>query len=94
MYQRSKGRDLFDLDYARRKQTLDAEKIVRCFREYIRFSTGKRPPTRKEFLLNLEAKSLDADFMGDMEAILRPNVSYKPAEAMAWVKANLIVLLS
>ncbi|MEM1357435.1 MAG: nucleotidyl transferase AbiEii/AbiGii toxin family protein [Bacteroidota bacterium] len=93
LYQRSKGRDLFDLDYARRRQTLDAEKIVRCFQEYIRFSTGKRPPSRKEFLLNLEAKSLDSDFMGDMEAILRPGISYEPEETMSWVKENLVALL-
>lgn len=31
LYQRSKGRDLFDLDYARRNTDLNFEQIIKCF---------------------------------------------------------------
>ncbi len=44
LYQRSKGRDLFDLDYSRLNMELDIEKIIKCFKEDITFSTGNRPP--------------------------------------------------
>ena len=71
LYQRSKGRDLFDLDYARLHLELDAAQIIQCFKEYTMFATGKRPPSKKEFLLNFEEKQNDPYFTGDMEALLR-----------------------
>ena len=90
LYQRSKGRDLFDLDYARRHLELDPDAILHCFREYIEFATGNRPPSQTEFLLNLEAKEEDAFFMGDMEAILRPGIEYDSQVAMDWLKTEII----
>ncbi len=56
LYQRSKGRDLFDLDYSRQNINLNYGQIITCFREYSSFSTGKKPPGRMEFLLNVEEK--------------------------------------
>ena len=93
LYQRSKGRDLFDLDYAYRHLDLDYSQILDCFRKYITFSTGNRPPSQAEFLINLEEKEKDPIFMGDMEAILRPEVVYDPVKAMAWVKKEIILKL-
>lgn len=90
LYQRSKGRDLFDLDYAYRHLELDYSKILHCFKEYITFSTGNRPPSQAEFLINLEEKENDPIFMGDMEAIIRPEVTYDPKKAMMWVKEDII----
>lgn len=48
LYQRSKGRDLFDLDYSRLNLELDYGLILNCFNEYMTFSVGK-PPSKKEF---------------------------------------------
>jgi len=90
LYQRSKGRDLFDLDYARRHQELNYEEIITCFKEYTRFSTDKRPPSKKEFLINLEEKEIDPDFIGDMEALLQPGIDYNQQEAFQWLKDELI----
>lgn len=90
LYQRSKGRDLFDLDYAHRHLALDCTKIIHCFREYITFSTGKRPPSQAEFLLNLDEKENDPFFMSDMEAILRSEVAYDPKTALAWIKEDIL----
>lgn len=90
LFQRSKGRDLFDLDYSRRNMELDHEKVIRCFKEYTHISTGKRPPSQKEFLINLEAKEADPSFRGDLEAILRNGIEYSQSEAMEWLKDELI----
>ena len=35
LYQRSKGRDLFDLNYASLNMDLDYDQIIRCFNEYM-----------------------------------------------------------
>lgn len=90
LYQRSKGRDLFDLDYARRNMAINVDEILKCFRYYIEFSTGNKPPSEKEFLLNMEAKEKDPNFKGDMEALLRPEIKYDQDEAFNWLKSEVI----
>jgi len=67
----------------------DAE-LVECFKEYTRFSTAKKPPSRREFLLNLEEKENDPDFAGDMEGILRSGIKYNQETAFEWVKTELL----
>ncbi|MFO8234335.1 MAG: nucleotidyl transferase AbiEii/AbiGii toxin family protein [Bacteroidales bacterium] len=93
LYQRSKGRDLFDLDYSRQLIDLNYEQIITCFKEYIAFATGKRPPSKKEFLLNIEEKENSIDFTGDLEALLRSGIKYKQNNAFDWLKNELIELL-
>ena len=90
LYQRSKGRDLFDLDYSRLNMILDLDKIIYCFKEYIKFATGNRPPSKKEFLLNIEEKENNPDFTGDMEALLRSEIKYNQTAAFEWLKNELI----
>ena len=90
LYQRSKGRDLFDLDYSRLNTVLDLDQIVHSFKEYISFATGNRPPSKKEFLMNIEQKENDPIFTGDMEALLRPEIAYNQKDAFAWLKNELI----
>jgi len=89
LYQRSKGRDLFDLDYSRLHMSLDTASITKCFNEYMTFSVGK-PPSQKEFLQNIEEKKQDTNFTGDMEALLRPEITYDQEAAFAWLKNELI----
>ncbi len=90
LYQRSKGRDLFDLYYSRINMELDISQIIKCFKEYITFATGKRPPSKKEFLMNIEEKENDSDFTGDMEALLRPEIKYNQEAAFEWLK-NIVI---
>ena len=90
LYQRSKGRDLFDLDYSRLHMELDIKQIIQCFKEYVTFSTGNRPPSQKEFLLNIEEKEQDPNFIGDMEALLRTEIEYNQEIAFEWLKSELI----
>lgn len=90
LYQRSKGRDLFDLDYSRLHMELDVEQIIYCFKEYTTFSTGNRPPSQKEFLMNIEGKEQDPNFTGDMEALLRTGITYNQEKAFEWLKTEVI----
>ncbi len=90
LYQRSKGRDLFDLYYSGLNIALDTNQIIKCFREYTSFATGKRPPSQKEFLINIEEKENNPDFAGDMEALLRTGIAYNQEAAFEWLKNELI----
>jgi predicted nucleotidyltransferase component of viral defense system len=89
LYQRKKGRDLFDLYYARLHPEIDLDKIVMVFNEYMKFSTGNIP-SKKQFELNMEEKEKDALFLGDMEAILRSDVLYNQELAFEWLKNNIL----
>ena len=90
LYQRSKGRDLFDLDYSRLNMELNIDEIIRCFKEYTTFATGNKPPSKKEFLMNIEEKEIDPDFTGDMEALLRSEITYNQEEAFVWLKKEIL----
>lgn len=90
LYQRSKGRDLFDLFYSWQNFELNYIQIIDCFKKYISFATGKRPPSKKEFLLNIEEKEKSAEYIGDLEGLLRPEIMYNHKEAFDWLKKELI----
>lgn len=85
LYQRRKGRDLFDLHKAFSTQSVDTEKVILCYREYMNFSVDK-PPTAKEYLQNMELKMQDDEFLGDTRLLLRPDESYSQADAWELVK--------
>lgn len=89
LYQRKKGRDLFDLHYALSNLDLDTDNIVKCYREYMAFSV-ENPPTQKQFLRNMEQKLEDPDFQGDIYALLRPGVEYDQNKAYELIKTELI----
>lgn len=90
LYQRRKGRDLYDMFIAlSRQQDLDKEALLHSYREYMKFSV-EYPPTQKQYLLNMEAKMQDAEFLGDTTALLRPDVPYNPQEAYELVRTELI----
>lgn len=89
LYQRKKGRDLFDLYYANQNSDLNYDQILDCYNEYMSFSVD-HTPTKKEFLNNIVLKEKDPDFIGDMEALLRKELEYDQEEAFKWIKTSLI----
>lgn len=90
LYQRRKGRDLYDMFMAlTQRPDLDIKRLIHCYREYMKFSVEK-PPTQREYLLNMEAKMKDDEFLGDTMALLRPETPYKPEEAYELVRTKLI----
>jgi predicted nucleotidyltransferase component of viral defense system len=92
LYQRRKGRDLFDLYMALDNTNANSGKIIKCYREYMNFAVNKLP-TQKEFFINMEAKIVDKEFLGDTKSLLRGDANYNPQEAYELVKASLIELL-
>ena len=89
LYQRRKGRDLFDLYWAIANHKLDSEKIIYCYKEYMKFVV-KQPPTSKMYLANMEEKILDPEFTGDIYSLLRPGVKYDIDIAYDLLKSNLL----
>ena len=89
LYQRKKGRDLFDLYYAFNNADLDPRQIIQCYKEYMKFS-NKRVATSKEFILNMDEKMQDATFLGDIVGLLRPEVKFNMDEAYELIKKELL----
>lgn len=90
LYQRRKGRDLFDLWKALTTSDANPDLIIKCYREYMKFSLEKPIPTKKEFLMQIEAKKADEEFLGDTVALLRPDEKYNQDEAFQIVIDTLI----
>ena len=89
LYQRRKGRDLFDLEHALANTKVDTHQLVKCYKEYMAFSVAV-PPTQKMYITNMEEKMQDSEFMDDIYTILRPGVEYDNIEAYEIVKSELI----
>lgn len=91
LYQRRKGRDLFDLYTAvSTQENLDLDKVLTCYRAYMNVVVGNNAPSQKEFLLNMEEKMRDDEFLGDTQLILRNGEAYTPQKAYELIKIKLI----
>lgn len=91
LYQRRKGRDLFDLWYSLKFCDCTPEKIVECFVRYMEYSGRKI--RRKELLTNLQEKMSDGRFLSDVPALIRAGIHYDPIVAFAHVSEELISLV-
>ena len=93
MFQRKRGRDLFDLYWALTKSTspVDPSGIIESFQHYMKQEGTKAG--RAEFVGILEAHLKDRGFCSDMEPLLRSGITYDPQSAGSYVKANLLSLL-
>jgi predicted nucleotidyltransferase component of viral defense system len=90
LYQRRKGRDLYDMHKALVAQpNLDKGALLKCYHEYMTFVVDK-PPSQKQYLQNMEAKMQDAEFTGDIAGLIRPTEQYNQQEAYEMVKTQLI----
>jgi predicted nucleotidyltransferase component of viral defense system len=93
LYQRRKGRDLFDLWKALTTINVNPELVIKCYKQYMSFSLEKAIPTKKQFILNLEAKRNDAEFLGDTVALLRPEEKYNQDEAFQLIFKHFVELM-
>ena len=73
LYQRKKGRDLFDLWYAIERDFVDTDTLLTCFGRYMR--EGGHSVSRAQFEANLSEKASDPSFRGDIDPLLRPGVT-------------------
>lgn len=91
LYQRLKGRDLFDVYTALSMEDLDKEKVMVSYRRYLSF-VASHLPTYKEYNLNMAGKLQDPEFLGDTEGLLRPGLEYDPLAA--WQTVHDLLILS
>lgn len=82
LYQRKKGRDLFDLWWASRHATVDLDRVVRCFGEYLG-ADGLRV-SRAEMEANLAGKLRDRRFVADLQPLLAPRTEWDLESAFEW----------
>jgi hypothetical protein len=88
LYQRKKGRDLFDLWYALKHGGVDVSSLVRCFNRYM--AEGGHTVTRALYEANLHTKAARPDFRGDMGPLLRPGLTWDFDEALGVVLEQLV----
>lgn len=92
LYQRRKGRDLFDLQYALTHPPLDLQKLLDCYFRHIA-ATGDHPPSYRQFIANMEAKILLPDYKDSTLPMLRPGIDFNPQDAYDLVREKLLELL-
>ncbi|VGO12250.1 hypothetical protein PDESU_00801 [Pontiella desulfatans] len=73
LYQRRKGRDLFDLWYADQKADIDWPRVMDAFRTIM--TNDGTPVTNRQLQLNLEEKVNHPDFLADIRNLLRPELA-------------------
>jgi len=83
LFQRKKGRDLFDLYIAGRGAEVDPERVVLCFQKYLEHS-GTRI-SRAEMEMNLHGKLADSAFLSDIKPLIASGVDWDPGEAAGFV---------
>lgn len=91
LYQRRKGRDVFDLWYALTQGAAAPKRVVACFDRYMR--EGGHRVSRIEFVNNLQRKRADPLFRADMSPLLRPGIGWDVDLAVEVVMAQLLALL-
>jgi len=79
LYQRRKGRDLYDLWLALNTGKASPERVVDCFLRYI--ANDGATVSRAEFEANLAGKLGSAEFLEDLRLLLPAEVEYDPAKA-------------
>lgn len=91
LYQRRKGRDLFDLWDGLVRGGADPQRVIQAFGEYM--DAEGHAVSRAEFEENLAAKVADGRFMQDVVPLLAPSVVWQPEEAVRLVGRELVARL-
>lgn len=91
LYQRRKGRDLFDLWYGLVHGRASARRVITCFRRYLEES-GHRV-SRVEFEENLARKLDDVQFCADLTGLLHRSITWSIVDAASLVRQQLLAEL-
>lgn len=92
LYQRLKGRDLFDLWLGITQLNMDCDKVVDVFNQYN--AANKISISRAEFEKNLIPKMNVHEFVGDVKALLSDGIEWNPEHAFDSVMDSLVSKLS
>jgi predicted nucleotidyltransferase component of viral defense system len=92
LYQRKKGRDLFDLWTAAHNAVVNPKRLVECFERYIEHD-GLHI-SRAELEANLYEKLKDSSFGRDVEPLIASHVEWNQAAAAEYIFTAIAPLLS
>jgi hypothetical protein len=88
LYQRRKGRDLFDLWIVFSRNLANLEETIKIFRQYC--EQEGLIISEKLFRNNLELKRINQDFRGDMEILLPNHIKWDFDEVFEYVQKEII----
>lgn len=88
LYQRKKGRDLFDMWYAMTQISASADKIVSIWKKYM--AEEGNSVSQVEFINNMDKKINEKEFSGDINGLLRTGIKYNSQTAYQFVKKELL----
>ncbi len=88
LYQRKKGRDLFDMWKGITEAKARPDKIIEAFGAYMDYE--KKKITQKQFINNMNAKMKERIFLGDIEGLLRPGIDFNAMEAYDLIRTTLL----
>lgn len=91
LYQRKKGRDLYDLWIALASGEADSNRIVECFERHM--DHDGTTVSRAEFEANMAAKLTSDVFLEDIRLLIPADVVYDPVTAAEIVQDELIAKL-
>jgi predicted nucleotidyltransferase component of viral defense system len=90
LYQRSKGRDLYDQYQALKKNSeIDINGVIQCYHAYMNQSENP-PPSKDAYIENIEEKMTDPEFTGDTIALIRPEEKWNSDEAYKLIKKEIL----
>ncbi len=91
LYQRRKGRDLYDLWLALSRKEIRSDRIIECFQNYM--SRDDLKVSRAQFEENLSSKLLNNAFLNDVRLLIPADVEYDTAIAAKIIQDKLIAKL-
>jgi predicted nucleotidyltransferase component of viral defense system len=91
LYQRSKGRDLYDLWLALSELSVNADNIIHAFNQYNAFH--KINISRAEYEKNIALKIKDINFLSDAKKVLPDNINWDTYSAFQLISKHLITKL-
>jgi predicted nucleotidyltransferase component of viral defense system len=91
LYQRKKGRDLFDLWAAFNTAAARPERVIKCFLHYMENEGHK--VSHAEFEQNVSAKFDDPGFIRDIEPLILADSGYTFQKAFSFVMSELAPLI-
>lgn len=92
LYQRRKGRDLFDLWYVTEQELINIDKVIEIFSKYCKHDGIHI--SKEEFIKNLELKRNNKNFQMDMDILLPYEINWNFEKAYQYVIENVISRLS
>lgn len=92
LFQRKKGRDLFDIWYCFKQHDVDIDKVLQAFSAFIKHD--RLVISREEYLDNVNAKLSDPDFQNDLTGLIRPGIEFDFNKSWDFLKTDLFLKMN